>query len=97
MIPQVSLLVTLLQLIDRLPEPPKPPQKRGRGRGRVYSDRLFLKALIIMLVRRVHSVGALLAVIKQQTADMQTLRTLLTEKGKVPGERTWRRRLATLP
>ena len=97
MIPQTSLLVTLVQLIDRLPEPPKPPQKRERGRSRVYSDRLFLKALVIMIVRRVHCVSALLAVINEPTAEMQRLRTLLRENGKVPCERTWRRRLAALP
>ena len=97
MIPQVSLLVTLVQLVDRLPEPPKPPQKRGRGRRRVYSDRLFLKALVIMIVKRLRCVGALLSAINEQTAERQTRRTLLLENGKVPCERTWRRRLAALP
>ncbi len=97
MIPQTSLLVVLVQLIDRLPEPPQPPQKRGRGRSRVYSDRLFLKALVIMVVRRVYCVSALLSVINEPTAEMQAWRMLLTEGGKAPCERTWRRRLATLP
>ena len=35
MIGQVSLLVMLVQLVDRLPGP-VPPPKRGRGRPKVY-------------------------------------------------------------
>jgi len=42
MVPQDSLLVTLVQLVDRLPMPMS-SQKRGRGHPKVYSDRLFLK------------------------------------------------------
>jgi hypothetical protein len=50
MIGQQTLLVTLVQLVDRLPVPP-PPAKRGRGRPITYPDRLFLKAVVIMIVR----------------------------------------------
>ena len=35
---------------------PPPTPKRGRGHPQVYSDRLFLKALVIMIVRQIHSV-----------------------------------------
>ncbi len=50
MIGQQSLLVTLLELVDCLPVPPPPPyKKRGPGRPRVYTDRLFLKALVVMI------------------------------------------------
>ena len=58
MIHQDSLLVTLVKLVDRIPMPP-PPAKRGPGRPKVYPDRLFLKALVIMIVRHLHKVHAL--------------------------------------
>ncbi len=96
MIGQVSLLVMLVTLVDRLPVPP-PPAKRGRGRPKVYADRLFLKALVIMIVRHLHTVHELLAVLEQPTPEMQLLRTLLTEHGKFPARRTWERRLNALP
>jgi DDE family transposase len=91
-----SLLVTLVQLVDRLPRP-APPRARGRGRPRVYGDPLFLKALVIMIVRHLHTPGELLAVLEQSTAEMQTLRQLLTCEGRFPSRRTWERRLAALP
>jgi hypothetical protein len=96
MIGQVSLLVMLVRLVDRLPALPPPP-KRERGRPTVYPDRLFLKALVIMIVRHLHTVHELLSVLEQPTPEMQLLRTLLTERGKFPCRRTWERRLAALP
>jgi hypothetical protein len=96
MIRQASLLVTLVRLVDRLPRP-APPAKRGRGRPRFYADTLFLKALVIMIVRHLHSPGELLAVLQQPTDEMQTLRPLLTHNGRFPTRRTWERRLAALP
>ncbi len=57
MIMRDSLLVILVKLVDRVPMPPSPAQ-RGRGRPKVYSDRLFLKALVIMIVRHLHRVHA---------------------------------------
>ncbi|MDQ3928275.1 MAG: hypothetical protein M3328_03905 [Chloroflexota bacterium] len=96
MIGQVSLLVMLVQLVDRLPPLPPPP-KRGPGRPKVYTDHLFLKALVIMIVRHLHTVHELLAVLDQPTAEMQLLRPLLPEDGKVPARRTWERRLQALP
>ncbi len=96
MIGQVSLLVMLVQLVDRLPEP-LPSPKRGRGRPKVYADRLFLKALVIMIVRHLHTVHELLSVLAQPTPEMACLRNLLTEQGKFPARRTWERRLRALP
>jgi hypothetical protein len=96
MIGQVSLLVMLVQLVDRLPPLPPPP-KRGRGRPKVYTDHLFLKALVIMIVRHLYTVHELLAVLEQPTPEMQLLRTHLTEKGQFPSRRTWERRLQALP
>jgi hypothetical protein len=96
MIGQVSLLVMLVKLIDQMPLP-SPPTKRGRGRPKVYTDRLFLKALVIMIGRHVHTVHELLTVLAQPTLEMQELRTLLTEQGTFPARRTWERRLQALP
>jgi hypothetical protein len=97
MIPGDTLLVSLVRLVDALPEPPKPPALRGRGRAKTYSDRLFLKALVLMIVRQLHKVHELLSVLEQPTAEMQTLRALLSEAGRYPSRRTFERRLATLP
>lgn len=96
MIHEDSLLVTLVKLVDRIPMPP-PPTKRGRGKPRFYPDRLFLKALVIMIVRHLHNVHELLSVLEQATAEMQALRALLTENGRYPSRRTWERRLKSLP
>jgi len=74
MITVESLLVTLVKLVDCIPLPP-PPAKRRRGRPKVYSDRLFLKALIIILVRHLHRVHELLTVLAEPSAEMQMLRT----------------------
>jgi hypothetical protein len=87
MIPHDTLLVTLVRLVDRLPRP-APPRQRGRGRPRFYADTLFLKALVIMIVRHLPTPGALLAVLEQPTAEMQQLRTLLTVDGRFPARRT---------
>lgn len=46
-----SLLVSLVNLVDRIPMPPASRQ-RPRGRPRVDSDRLLITALVVMLVRR---------------------------------------------
>lgn len=96
MIGQESLLVSLVRLVDRLPAPPA-PTKRQRGRPCTYSDRLFLKALMIMIVRHLHTVHELLSVLAQDTSEMRTLRTLLTVDGQYPSRRTWERRLKRLP
>jgi len=99
MIPQlapVSLLVVLVQLVDRIPTPP-PPARRGRGRPTFYNDRLFLKALVIMIVKHLHTPYELLTVLEQDTPEMAGVRPLLTQEGRYPTRRTWERRLAALP
>ena len=95
MVPQLSLLVVLVELVDRIPGPPPPPRRRGHPPS--YSDLLFLKALVIMLVRGVPAVGGLLAILEQPTPEMQALRARLTEGGRFPSRRTWERRLNALP
>jgi hypothetical protein len=96
MVLQDSLLVTLVQLVDRVPLPPV-AEKRRRGRPPAYPDRLFLKALVIMIVRHLHKVHELLSVLEQPTAEMGALRSLLTLAGPFPSRRTWERRLQAIP
>jgi hypothetical protein len=62
MVSQDSLLVMLVKLVDRLPMPAR-TAKRGRGHPKVYSDCLFLKALVIMVVRHLYKVNELLSVL----------------------------------
>jgi Transposase DDE domain len=91
-----SLLVSLVQLVDHLPWPPEPPH-RPRGCRKRYSDRLILKALVIMIVRRLYSAYALLSFLDQDDPVPRQLRGLLREQGRFPSRRTWERRLARLP
>ena len=89
-----SILVTLLLLVERIP---MPPTLKRRGRPKVYPDRLFLKALVIMIVRHLPRVHTLLAALDEPTPEMSELRALLTENGHYPCRRTWERRLAAIP
>jgi hypothetical protein len=92
-----ALLVSLVKMIDRLPMP-APPRKRPRGRPVTYSDRLILKALVIMIVRHLYSAWGLLRFLAQADPLVQQLRKLLTdEQGRFPSRRTWERRLKRLP
>jgi hypothetical protein len=95
MVPQISLLVMLVDLVDQIPSPPPPSPPRGRPL--TYPDRLFLKTLVIMVVRGVPTVGGLLAILAQPTPEMRALRARLTEGGHFPSRRTWERRLNALP
>jgi Transposase DDE domain len=94
MVPQMSLLVLLVELIDAIPSP---TVTQRRGRPPTYSDRLFLKAVVIMLVRDVSTVDGLLAILAQPTVEMAALRQRLTVNGRFPARRTWERRLNALP
>ena len=95
MIAQDAVLVQLVRLVDRIPEPPGPP--RGRGRPPLYAEKLFLKALLIMIVRRLHRVHELLSVLQEPTAEMGLLRSLLAPGERFPSRRTFERRLGRLP
>lgn len=95
MIPERSYLVALLLVVARIPLPPPPP--RGRGRPPVYSDRLFLQGLLIMIVRRLETAALLVAVLAAPTEEMARVRTVLAGAGRLPDRRTWERRLARVP
>lgn len=95
MVLQTSVLIMLVALVDRIPPPPAAAARRGRPQ--VYPDRLFLKALVIMVIRHLPTVHSLLAVLDEPTPEMQRLRALLTEQGRYPSWRTWRRRLRAIP
>ena len=96
MIAKRPLLVIFVLLIDRLPLPTA-PGKRGRGRPVIYTDRLLLKALVIMIIRRLYTAYSLLAFLRQESELTEQLRALLSEQGRFPSRRTWERRLAALP
>jgi hypothetical protein len=97
MVPQDSFLGILVGLIDLIPTPPE-PTRRTRGRMKTYPDRLFLKALVIMLVRQVHTPCGLLAILEQPSAEMQWLRKALSlPDGRFACRRTWKRRLDAIP
>jgi Transposase DDE domain len=95
MIALESRLIVMLHVVEQIPMPD--PAPRGRGRPRVYSDRLVLKALVVMIVRHLHHVHELLAVVAEPTAEMDQVRSLLTHEGRFPCRRTWERRLAAIP
>jgi plasmid stabilization system protein ParE len=96
MIGEDGVLVQLIRLVERIPTPAS-PQRRPRGRPVVYSERLFLKALVIMIVRRLHKVHELLAVLDEPTHEMRAVRELLKEDGRFPCRRTFERRLKAVP
>ena len=95
MVPPISPLVMLVDLVEQIPRPPASPRRRGHPPA--YSDRLFVKALVVMIVRGVPTVGGLLAMLEQPTPEMQALRPRLTEGDRFPSRRTWERRLNALP
>jgi hypothetical protein len=54
---------------------------------------MFLKALVIMIVRHLQKVNELLSVLAQPTAEM----ALLPEQGSFPSHRTWESRQISDP
>lgn len=90
------LLLQLLRLVDTIPEPP-PPSSRRRGRPFTYPDRLFLKVILIMVLRGLTRVHEVYTVLCQPTIEMIEIRALLFPEGKMPCRRTFERRLKQLP
>lgn len=94
-----SILVALVQVVDCLTWTPsgETSSPRKRGRPPVYDQKLFLKALLIMVVLRLTTAYELWCVLQEPTEEMATLRALLTCQGRFPCRRTWERRLEQLP
>jgi hypothetical protein len=92
MVSQMPLLLLLLALVDELPLAPSAVR---RGRPCQYSERLFLKAVVVMVVRHLPTVHALVAVLDQP--EMAAVRAALCEHGHLPTRRTFERRLKALP
>ncbi len=92
MVSHTPLLLQLLALIDDLP---LAPSVARRGRPCLYSERLFLKALVIMVVRHLPTVHALVAVLEQP--EMAAVRAALSTHGNFPTRRTFERRLKAVP
>ena len=91
-----SILVSFLWLVEQMPTPP-PPAKRQRGRQETYSDKLFVKALIVMIIRRLYTAYALRYFLEQDDPVALQIRPRLTEHGRFPTRRTWARRFEQLP
>jgi hypothetical protein len=92
MVPHESLLLQLLRLVDELP---LTPLVARRGRPPIYSQRLFLQALVVMILRQLPTVHALLAVLAEPS--MAAVRAALCEQGRFPTRRTFERRLRAVP
>jgi hypothetical protein len=94
MVAETEPLLVLLSLVEGVPLPPSPPH---RGHPEVYSDHLMLKALVVMLVRRVWTVHGLLALLAEPTPQVARVRAQLRDpQGRCPSRRTWERRLLRL-
>ena len=91
-----SILVSLRWLVEQIPTPP-PPVKRQRGRQEFYSDKLLVKALIVMMMRRLSTAYALRSLLEQDDPVAHQIRPLLTEHGRFPTRRTWDRRVEKRP
>lgn len=96
MLMKEPLLVIFVKLIDRIPLPCE-AEPRGRGRPQAYTNRLIVKALVIMVIRQLYSAYSLLAFLEQESEVTCALRPLLIERGRMPSRRTWERRLGKLP
>src|SRR5262245_52582554 len=94
MVPDATPLLALLALIDLIPLPAGEPTRRGRPP--VFGERLFLKGVVVMVLKRVPTVHGLLAVLERDTPEMRRVRQALTANGHFPSRRTWERRLATV-
>jgi len=92
MVTEAAILAALLRLVDRIP---MPTPSNHQGRPKTYPDRLFLKALVIMVVKHLPKAHSLLAVLEEP--KMQPLRDLLVESGRYPTRRTFERRLRAMP
>ncbi|HZS08221.1 MAG TPA: hypothetical protein VFD58_25530 [Blastocatellia bacterium] len=95
MLPELSLLVRLVRMVDDAPTPP--PPRRPRGAPVAYPETIFLKGLLVMLLRQITTPHALLAFPDQDDPAIVQLRDELQDGGIMPSRRTWERRIRKLP
>lgn len=80
-------------LLDRLALAQTPAR---RGRPVRYDERVFLKGVVLLVVRQLPSVQALLALLDEP--ELAALRAELVDAhGRFPSRRTWERRLGRVP
>ena len=85
-------LERLLDLIERIEAPPREKRSVRRGRPVRYPEVVLLKAVVILVVRRLPSLHALLAVLAEP--EWAGVRARLCDaRGRFPSRRTWERRL----
>lgn len=82
-------------MVDDAPAPPPPPT-RPRGAAVSYPETIFLKGLLVMLLRQLTTPHALLAFLEQDDPAIAQLRDELKDGGIIPSRRTWERRLQKL-
>lgn len=68
MVAEPTVFMSSSGLVDRIPLPPAPSR---RGCSIVYADRLFLKALVVVVPKCLPTVHAMLAVLAQGTAEVR--------------------------
>jgi hypothetical protein len=89
-----TLLVELLSLLDHVALAPEEPR---RGRPCRYPERLFVKLVIVMVVREVSTVHGVLALLAEPAlAEARAALARATPDGVLPSRRTCERRLARL-
>lgn len=94
MVPQMPphALLDLLSLLDQVE---LAPEASRRGRPCRYPERLFVKLVIVMVVRDVHRVHGLLALLAEpELAAVRAALVAQTPHGVWPSRRTCERRLA---
>ena len=92
-----SRLVSVVKRMDRMPLPPPPP-KRTRGRPVTSPDRLILKALVSLSIRRWYPAWAWWRGLEQTEPLGPPRRPVLTgPPGRLPSRRPWERRWPRWP
>ena len=96
-LPMPSLLVQLVTLLDQLTLAPTPSATPRRGRPYHYSDRFFVKLVVVMTACQVVSVHGVLALLEQP--ELAAIRAAVVS-GEVelrfPSRRTCERRLTAI-
>lgn len=92
---RANALLLMLSLFDKIAMPALPQHIRP-GRKQLYGDRLFLKAAVIMTLKKFSRVYELLTTIDEPTVEMQHLRQHLTQGQQMPTRPTLERQLTDL-